>query len=624
MTGMLALAIVFDTSVALALALLLCRALRRQSAALRHLVLAASLVVAASAPLLELTLPGLELPVLMGPAQVTSSGPTLGSEPASTTAAAAAEAGRAPRLGWIQILAVIWALGCGVLVASLLAGLARLTWMTRRCRPVQSHVWRERAVTLSALYGLRRPVAVVESPDRALLLTWGLMRPRIIVPAAAHAWTTDRIDVVLGHELAHIVRCDWTVQVAAEALRAVHWFNPLMWIACRQMRDESEHACDDWVLRRGVDASEYASHLLAVARHVLTAGGGWASAPAVVHVSTLERRIAAMLTVSRNREPVTRAAMIAALLVTLALAIPVAATTLTERFEETPFVSGQDITLTAASSIATAPVVETPVVRRAAPRVAAAAPVAAQQKPASLSGTIRDATGAVVPGVEMRLTNSASGMSEATNTDPSGRFVFRAVEPGQYQFTARLPGFRTLTEVMTLAAGQELRSDLMLQVGAVTETVTVTCRPVGAALLRGETGLALSLAGRSTASRLFPSLGDARGARLALAAQVVPVRVGGQIMAPRQVKKVPPRCPDVTPGAGLIVILEGTIGVDGLVKDLAVLRPRPADDKQTGYVQAATDAVRQWEYTPTRLNNVPTPVIMAVTVTFTVPAANQN
>jgi len=51
-----------------------------------------------------------------------------------------------------------------------------------------------------------------------------------------------------------------------------------------------------------------------------------------------------------------------------------------------------------------------------------------------------------------------------------------------------------------------------------------------------------------------------------------------------------------------------------------VLRPNPADDKQTGYVQAAVDAVRQWEYTPTRLNNVPVPVIMTVTVSFVVSA----
>jgi protein TonB len=92
-----------------------------------------------------------------------------------------------------------------------------------------------------------------------------------------------------------------------------------------------------------------------------------------------------------------------------------------------------------------------------------------------------------------------------------------------------------------------------------------------------------------------------------------PVRVGGQIRAPTQIKKVQPTYPQIAQSARVsgVVILEATIGVDGKVKDVKVLRSIPLLD------QAAIDAVRQWEYTPTMLNNVPTPVIMTVTVTFT-------
>ncbi len=646
MTSALALAVVVDSTVAVSLALLICLALRRRPAALRHWVLAASLAVAASAPLLEIALPKLELPLLAGPAPVTNAGSVLSSELAPLAAPAPAQVQTLPRLGWIPMLMAVWAAGCVCLLISLLAGLARLTWMTRRCRPVQSDVWRERADALSTQYGLRRPVLIVESPDRALLVTWGVMRPRIIVPAAANAWSTDRIDIVLGHELAHIVRCDWAVQVAAEALRAVHWFNPLMWIACRQLRVESEHACDDSVLRRGVDATDYASHLLAIARHVVTAGGGWASAPAVAHASTLERRIGAMLNSSANRKPVTRTARLAALMVTVALAVPVAAATLTERIEETPIVSGagQDIALEAAPPAMTqAPIVETPVARRAAPRTAAAAPAAQaedtvrlratvhldgtvttlaleQEKPATVSGTVRDPQGGVMPGVLVALSHNASG-TQSTTTDSNGQFRFRNVVPGQYQFTASLPGFRTATDTLDIATGQDLLHNRTLPVGQLAETLVVQCRPVGAALLRGETVPALSLGRRSAATRLFPPLRDAGVAQQAFAAQVLPVRVGGQIKAPSPIKKAAPGCPAVTPGAGLVVILEATIGVDGLVKDLKLLRPAPADDKQAGYVQEAMNAVRQWEYTPTLLNNVPTAIIMTATVTFVVPAS---
>ena len=90
------------------------------------------------------------------------------------------------------------------------------------------------------------------------------------------------------------------------------------------------------------------------------------------------------------------------------------------------------------------------------------------------------------------------------------------------------------------------------------------------------------------------------------------IRVGGSVRAPTQVNKVAPVYPAIAQSARVqgIVILEATIGVDGKVIDAKVLRSVPLLD------QAAVDAVRQWEYTPTLLNGAPVPVIMTVTVTF--------
>ena len=629
MITVLAAAIVVDVTVALAAGLLICWMLRRRPAALRHWVLAAALGVAAAAPLLEVTLPSWELPVLTSTEPVTSETSAFSSEPAISAAPALASVQDAPRIAWLPMLVTIWAAGCGLLLSSLLAGLARLTWMTRRCRPVGARLWRERVVALSAQCCLRRPVTILESPDRPLLITSGLLRPRIIVPASAASWSEERIDVVLAHELAHIGRCDWAVQIAAETLRALHWFNPFIWIACRRLRVESELACDDAVLRRGVDAADYASHLLAVARHVVTAGKGWVSAPAIAHVSTLERRIAAMLNVSSNRAPVTRAARLVVLLLPVTITVSVAAATLTERVDAAPFVSGSadDIPLAAAPMASRAPaVVNRPVPRPAPTRTAAFAPLEApvappqppaQQKPATLTGSVRDSSGAVMPGVLVAL-NDASGTGVSTTTDSGGQFRFRNIVPGEYQFTASLPGFTTRTTALSLAEGQELNNNVTLAVGQLAETITVTCAPATAAL-RSEIVPALSLK-RSTIPRLFAPLRETAISAPAFAAQGVPIRVGGQIRAPRQVKRVAPVCPAVTPGAGLVVLLEATIGADGLIKDVKVLRPAPADDKQAGYVQAAVTAVRQWEYTPTLLNNVPTAVIMTVAVTFVVPA----
>ena len=94
-----------------------------------------------------------------------------------------------------------------------------------------------------------------------------------------------------------------------------------------------------------------------------------------------------------------------------------------------------------------------------------------------------------------------------------------------------------------------------------------------------------------------------------------PVRVGGGIKAPTQIKKVQPAYPAIAQSARVsgVVILEAVIGVDGRVADAHVLRSIPLLD------QAALDAVKQWEYTPTLLNGAPVPVIMTVTVTFMLP-----
>jgi TonB family protein len=92
-----------------------------------------------------------------------------------------------------------------------------------------------------------------------------------------------------------------------------------------------------------------------------------------------------------------------------------------------------------------------------------------------------------------------------------------------------------------------------------------------------------------------------------------PVRVGGDIAPPVKIKDVRPVYPAEAQQARVqgVVILEATIGEDGKVRDAVVKRSLPLLD------QAAVDAVRQWEYLPTLINGKAVPVIMTVTVNFT-------
>ena len=91
-----------------------------------------------------------------------------------------------------------------------------------------------------------------------------------------------------------------------------------------------------------------------------------------------------------------------------------------------------------------------------------------------------------------------------------------------------------------------------------------------------------------------------------------PVRMGGNIQQPTRIKHVPPVYPAIAQSARIQgdVILEATIGTDGRVSSVRVLRSIPLLD------QAALDAVRQWEFTPTLLNGQAAAIIMSVTVNF--------
>ena len=94
---------------------------------------------------------------------------------------------------------------------------------------------------------------------------------------------------------------------------------------------------------------------------------------------------------------------------------------------------------------------------------------------------------------------------------------------------------------------------------------------------------------------------------------VMPIRVGGNVRPPTKIRNVSPVYPAEAQAAGVqgVVIIEATINPQGKVINARVLRGAPLLD------QAALDAVKQWEYTPTLLNGVPVPVIMTVTVNFT-------
>lgn len=208
-----------------------------------------------------------------------------------------------PLLGKFSYVALlVWTAGFLFFAIRLVAGLSRLAWKSALAKPLFEDNWMRAALELSKVFKIARPVRLWLCDDPAAMpLTWGFLRPLVILPSAAADWQEDRRRIVLSHELAHIARNDWFLQVCAELARAVYWFHPLVWMAAERLRQESELACDDCVLNSGIQPSEYASQLLDLARSLQHSGRAWSSALAIARRSNLERRFAAMLNPSVNR-----------------------------------------------------------------------------------------------------------------------------------------------------------------------------------------------------------------------------------------------------------------------------------------------------------------------------------
>jgi hypothetical protein len=377
-----------------------------------------------------------------------------------------------------------------------------------RCRGLSAELARQ--------HGIAREVVLLASPDPALVVTWGIRRPRILLPRGAAAWDAERLRVVLSHELAHIRRNDWAVQLAAGVVLVIHWFNPLTWIAASAVRREAEHACDDLVLNSGIVGTDYATHLLAIARDA-TSARRYGAAAAIAQLSTLDERIRAMLNTGLDRAPLTRFARIAATAVFAVAAL-------------TGIVLSRE---------------------------------AAAQGLGSLSAVIYDQSGGLLPSVTVSATHLETGQKHQTTTDRRGTFALNNVPSGTYEVTMGLPGFSTVKSTVDLYAGDFLQRGIVLPLGSLEETITIV----------GSSNSAAADAGTA------PRVRRVREPLQPRTANIGPDGIGGAIRVPHMLFKANPVFPSELIGNAGVVTLIGRVGIDGYlvdVKDISQTQPHPA------------------------------------------------
>ncbi|MEO7192116.1 MAG: M56 family metallopeptidase [Vicinamibacterales bacterium] len=559
---------------------------------------------------------------------------------------------------WItrQLPAVllIWIGGVAVLTVQLFAGWLRTRLIHRHAAGVAADAMTDTLARIAGQLRVTRAVRLIESAIVEVPAVIGWLRPVIVLPASALAGLTPtQLEAILAHELAHVRRGDYLVNVAQCVIEILLFYHPAVWWVSKRIRVEREHCCDDV-------AAEFCDDRAAYARALVSLEELRADAPAFAVAASggeLLSRIRRLLDprfVPGPRLSGGVAMSVALTVFVLALQGPLGGTpAVTDwgRSSNRPVIAANlkdrgplsaDIGGAVGLSIDAT-------TGRAAPLTASAqqprdVPAAVATSRGGLRVVVTDATGGALPGAEVSVVWPATQTTLVT--DSAGAATLNGLPVGSVRVTVKMPGFRTLVRPSVPIRPNETSSiQAALELGAVSEAVAVAAprdpqvtRSVAELLDAAakayregrnadavtSTSRALDLL-RSEQTQAFrdgvaatTAQGEAFGSAPpppppGMSGPSRPIRVGGNIRPPLRLKNVSPIYPAEARAAGIqgMVILEAVIGTDGAVKDARVVKSVPGLD------DAARAAVLQGVYMPTLLNGQPVEVLMTATVNFT-------
>jgi beta-lactamase regulating signal transducer with metallopeptidase domain len=447
--------LILRTTAVFAIANALAFALRKASASIRHSIWSLAFFAALLLPVLSWTLPTLDLPLLPArPAQsylavAIDDVPPFYAPSATVPLETPPPPVEKPRWTWENAIGILWLLGSLAALGRILGGIVSVRKSIQKSYRSENTEWQDSVADLCHELRISRRVDLRVGTPETPPLVFGILRPIILLPQTAANWTAERIRLVLAHELTHIQRGDGLVQILIQAACIVHWFNPVVWYAARRLRAERERACDDRVLALGANPSDYAEHLLQIARtmnaglslHVL----------AMAHPSQLRLRLESILDSNIRRRKTSWVETVLLLV----------------------FIGGF-ATFAALVQITEAVPLPLPAVVQAPVRPQPAQ--ATTDGKGSLSGVVKTLEGEPAVGIrvaavavpeEKQPVNQSTTMMSFGITDSEGRYRLENIPPGKYYILAGRIDFPTYypgavdrggARAVDVVAGDELRA----------------------------------------------------------------------------------------------------------------------------------------------------------------------
>ncbi len=166
---------------------------------------------------------------------------------------------------WMDWFVVAWAIGVLLSAVRLAGGWAQARRLLREDAFAADDRWTEAVTRIAARLGIRRPVRLLESARVQVPIVIGALQPVLLLPASALSGLAPaQIEAVLAHELAHIRRHDYLINLLQSAVETLLFYHPAVWWVSHTIRVEREHCCDDLAVSACGDAVLYARALTAI------------------------------------------------------------------------------------------------------------------------------------------------------------------------------------------------------------------------------------------------------------------------------------------------------------------------------------------------------------------------